>query len=133
MKMQINNYFTVPYVDGGRDISVGLDCWGLVRHVLHHEFNKPLLDAFGALTRHTKNHDAYEQSLPDFKECKARVGAVACCFKKVAGRWVFHHVGVCVGDCDVLHTASTHGVKKVPLRAFKRLAPVVKFFEFVGE
>jgi len=132
--MNIDHYFTVPYVDGGRDIAVGLDCWGLVRHVLHHEFNLPLLERFGCVDRHDSEadiHRCFDDSQASFKLCQPKAGALACCFLKCGDDLIFHHVGVCLNASDVLQTASSHGVKTTSVRAFKRLATVVKFYEFI--
>ncbi|MEY8251977.1 MAG: NlpC/P60 family protein [Colwellia sp.] len=129
--MNINQYFTVPYVDGGRDIAVGLDCWGLVRHVFHHEFNGPWLDVFSNSSRYTKNHQDFKKSVPSFKPCSAKAGALACCFINKNNNLIFNHVGICVAENTVLHTASGHGVKSCSVRAFNRLAVVVKYYEWI--
>lgn len=133
--MQINDYLTVPYVDGGRDISVGLDCWGLARHACHHVFNLPLFESFGCVNRHQGDamHEGYSESKNAFKECQPKAGSLACCFIRQGEYLIFHHVGVCVSATEVLHTGSGHGVKVVPVRAFKRLAMVIKFYEYTGE
>lgn len=132
--MNIDKYLTVPYVDGSRDIDVGLDCWGMARHVLHHEFGLPLLESFGGINRNVPvmMTKGFEQSLPDFQECLPKAGAVACCFYLGNDMDIFHHVGVCISDADVLHTSSNKGPYVSSIRAFKRLAYVVKFFEYVG-
>ena len=133
--MQIDDYFTVPYIDGGRDVAVGLDCWGLARHVLHEVFELPLFNGFGRVDRHQADaiHQGFNESESSFRLCQPKGGALACCFIRRGDDFIFHHVGVCISASVVLHTASTHGVKSVPVRAFKRLAPVVKFYEFVGK
>ena len=132
--MKINDYFTVPYVDGGRDVAVGLDCWGLVRHVAHNLYQLPLFEGFGCVTRKNGEamHAGYHKTKTGFQICKPKAGALACCFIKEKDNLIFHHVGICTSALDVLHTGSAHGVKKVPVRAFKRLACVVQFYEYVG-
>jgi cell wall-associated NlpC family hydrolase len=132
--MNIETYLTVPYVDGSRDIANGLDCWGMARHVLHYEFSLPLLESFGGVDRkmRTLMTDGFEKSAPDFKECLQKAGAVACCFYRGNNMDIFHHVGVCINDRDVLHTSSKKGPHVSSIRAFKRLSYVVKFYEYVG-
>lgn len=122
----------MPYLDGGRDFAVGLDCWGLVRHVSHHVFNSPLFEGFGCVDRYKSDamHQGYEDIKGGFKECKPKAGALACSFLKSGNNWIFHHAGICISPVEVMHTSSTHGVKVMPVRAFKRLALVVKFYEY---
>lgn len=133
--MNIEKYLDVPYVDGSRDIAVGLDCWGMARHVLHHEFGLPLFESFGGINRHVPvmMTKGFEQSSPDFKECEPKAGAVACCFYRGNDKEIFHHVGVCISSYNVLHTSSKKGPDVSSVRAFKRLAYIVKFFEYVGK
>ena len=132
--MNIEQYLTVPYIDGGRDIAVGLDCWGLVRHVLHAEFEKPLFEGFAGIDRHGigEMNKGYKASVSQFKQCEPKAGAVACCFYMGGdGLEIFHHVGVCINDHQVLHTSSKKGAGILKVRAFKRIAATVKFYEFV--
>jgi len=130
--MKLEQFLTVPYIDGGRDISVGLDCWGLVRHVLHDVFKAPLLECFAGIDRHTQSliTQGYEKSVVQFKRCQPKAGAVACCFHSTGA---MHHVGVCINDHQVLHTSSKKGVCILKLRVFKRLANRVEFFELINE
>ncbi|MEY8195483.1 MAG: hypothetical protein RPR28_11600 [Cycloclasticus sp.] len=132
--MNINQYLTAPYIDGGRDLPAGLDCWGLVRHVLHYEFNQPLFDEFGCIDRHQVGavHQGFDKTVPSFKPCIPKAGAVACCFLPSEAGDIFHHAGVCINDHQVLHTSNRHGVSVLAVRGFKRLARKVGFYEYVG-
>jgi len=128
--MNIENYLTVPYVDGGRDFDVGLDCWGLVRHVLHHVFDGPLMNAFGSVFpgENVRMTERFDDTSPQLKPCKPKAGALACCFYQADGRDIFHHVGICISEHQVLHTSSSRGPQIMPIRAFKRLAFKVEFY-----
>lgn len=48
--MQWNKYVGIPYLDKGRDPTIGLDCWGLSRYVYSEEFNIQLPDFSGEYT-----------------------------------------------------------------------------------
>lgn len=130
--IKTDKYLSVPYVDGGREIAVGVDCWGLVRHVLHYDFKLPLLEGFSGVCRALP--DDMQQGFSEYKalfeECEPKAGAVACLF---ASGGVFHHVGVCIDDRDVLQTNSGSGVRLVSIRAFRRMSYTARFYEFVGK
>lgn len=133
--MNLEKYLTVPYVDGGRDACMGLDCWGMVRHVLHVEFGAPLLQNFTGVTRSTPDlmTNGYTESVSDFLLCNPKEGAIACCFYSGSkGKQILHHVGLCINDHQVLHTSSKKGASIVSVRAFKRLAANVQFYEYIG-
>ncbi|WP_396586470.1 NlpC/P60 family protein [Bermanella sp. R86510] len=133
--MNFEKYLTVPYIDGGRDVSIGVDCWGMVRHVLHEVFDKPLLESFSGITRSSPSlmTAGYRESVSAFSLCKPKVGAVACCFYSDSeGKQILHHVGLCINDHQVLHTSSKKGADIASVRAFKRLAADVRFYEYIG-
>lgn len=131
--MNIDSYSSVPYLDFGRKIEEGLDCWGMARHVLHVEFKKPLLQDFASVSRHCSNEiqGCFDNSIGLFKECLPKEGALACCFLKSGDHEIFHHVGVCINEHEVFHTTSAHGPQVLSVRAFKRLSLVVRFYEYV--
>lgn len=43
-------YLGIPWRTSGRDVSSGLDCWGLLRYVYRHQFNIQLGDFPTSLT-----------------------------------------------------------------------------------
>lgn len=133
--MNLNKYHGTPYVDGGRVVSSGLDCWGLVRLILHEEYGAPLLNSFCEIlpAQHDNMTEQFTESICLFERCRPCAGAIACCFYKSAtGDDVFHHVGVVIDGGEVLHTCSERGVSVMPVRAFKRLSLKVEFFKYVG-
>lgn len=128
----INDYFTVPYVDGGRDMA-GLDCWGQVRLILHHVYNKPLFTSFGHVrAEHSANcSSAYSSLVGQFTQCEPKDGVVACGFD--GGSLV--HVAVCIvadGQLDIFHTCEKQGARFIKIEAFKRLFEEVKFYEYAS-
>ncbi len=128
----INDYLSVPYVDGGRDMA-GLDCWGQPRLVLHNVFGKPLFKSFGHVSPDDKAHltSSYAQIVDQFKPCAAKEQAIACGFR---GQNLIH-MGLCVvvdGQLQILHTSRKKGPSIVTIADFKRLFFKVKFYEYTG-
>ena len=123
-------YLTVPYVDGGRDVAKGLDCWGLVREVLHQHFDVPLLKAFGSIHADDKSNmtRAYQQVKNAFLPCSPVAGAVVAGFNGDS----LIHVGVVVeaNGLKVLHTSSRLGMCRCSVRHFNRLFSQVKYYAY---
>lgn len=140
--MNFKLYKSVPYVDGGRVVSAdpelnGLDCFGLVRHALHHQFGGPLLESFNGIFRtdHCEMTDKFNSVVENdcgagFELCAPQAGAIACCFRKTVKGYVFHHVGICIDESEVMHTCEGRGYSVVPVRAFKRLSTTVEFYKY---
>ena len=129
MSAWINDYLAVPYVDGGRDCR-GFDCWGLVRHALHHHFGVPWLTSFGHVSPDDKPGmtGGFSAVVPAFVPGACVPGAVACGFRGDC----LVHVGVVVdnGKLQVLHTGRGHGPALNTARAFRRLFERVEFYEY---
>ena len=146
--MNLAMYQSVPYKDGGRVVSAdpendkglnGLDCFGLVRHALHYQFNGPLLESFNGIFRadHYEMTDGFNSVVESngagsFEVCRPQAGAIACCFHKTANGDVFHHVGICTDESSVMHTSERHGYAVIPVRVFRRLSGKVEFYRFVN-
>lgn len=123
-------YLSAPYIDGGRTLAV-LDCWGLVRDVLHRRFNLPVLASFGNVHPDDKQEltASFNQVVIDFVPGMAQPGAVASGFR---GNNLIH-VGVCIGEASqlkILHTSRRHGAMLSSVREFKRLFPTVIFYVY---
>ena len=113
-------------------MSAGLDCWGLVRIVLRDEFNGPELELFSGVVKEdgADMDSGYQALLTDFVECRPVEGALACCFQVVEGREVFHHVGICVSDSEIMHTTEARGVHSLPIRVFRRVSAKVRYYRY---
>lgn len=125
-----DSYLTIPYVDGGRDASIGLDCWGLVRDVLYQHFDVPLLKSFGNIHADDKPNmtRAYQQIKNTFLLSVPVAGAIVAGFSKKN----LLHVGVIVeaNGLKVLHTSSKHGMCRCSIRHFERLFLQVKYYVY---
>ena len=117
--MNVEKYLTVPYIDGSRDIAVGLDCWGMARHVLHHEFGLPMFESFGGINRSqpVMMTSGFDESVSDFEECEAPSGGggVAVFFAVMIVMF-FIMWGVCISGHQVLHASSKKGPHVSPVR-----------------
>ncbi|MCL1123608.1 C40 family peptidase [Shewanella surugensis] len=125
----INSYMTCPYVDGGRDLN-GLDCWGLVRDVLHKQFAVPPIASFGTVSPDDKTAmtQGFAHVVKTFNPSPPLAGCVAAGF--FGGNLI--HVGICV-DCSgfkVLHTSRKHGPSLDTLAYFQRLFPKVIYYRY---
>lgn len=118
-----HKYAHIPYLDGGRDPVRGLDCWGLVRTVLMHEFSVPELPEWGAIFDgdHAEFNAAYCTMRSRFRRVvSAKPGDVVCVFNP-AGQCA--HVGIIIpGDTGptVLDTTQKNGVQTCPLNDYAR-------------
>jgi len=126
----IDDYLSVPYVDCGRDLK-GLDCWGLVRHVLHHQFNLPLFESFGHVQPDNKRDltQAFKHQVKSFSLSRPKPGAVAAGFR---GKLLLH-IGVCIevnGQTQVLEISKKHGVSINQVRDFKRHYSKAEFYSY---
>ncbi|PSW53062.1 NlpC/P60 family protein [Photobacterium leiognathi] len=129
--MIINDFLTVPYVDGGRTLS-GLDCWGQVRLARAKLFGKDLARSYGHVLCANKGGmtAAFSEMMPYFREVEPQAGAIACCFRHNT----LIHVGLVVEEqgLKVLHTNAKRGGHLLSLSAFERLALSVKYFDDQG-
>ena len=125
-----NQYLSVPYLDGGRDFS-GMDCWGLVRHVLHYQYGWPLLKSFGHVCADDKAHltESYHTQVGLFSRCQPKTQAVAAGFRGL----LLIHIGICIeidGKCLVLETSKKRGVTLTDLSQFNRMYSRTEFYHY---
>jgi hypothetical protein len=126
--MDLNEIMSVPYRDHGRNLD-GLDCWGLVRWVHHHHFNRPLMPSFSDIEPDDKAGmtQGYAALVGGFECNKAVPGALACHF--VEGTLV--HIGIVIEECGlkVLHTGRGWGKPTLnSLRSFERMCATTRYY-----
>jgi len=128
----IAGYLPVNYLDGGRDFN-GMDCWGLVRHVLHYQFNLPLFESYGHVNPDDKRSltEAFTAEVKSFIPSSSKASAVAAGFR---GQLLLH-IGVCVevnSQLYVLETSRKNAVALTKLRDFKRQYSRIEFYSYVS-
>lgn len=120
---ELARYLSVPYVDHGRGAD-GMDCWGLVREVLHKVYGGPLLPAHDDVAPDDKprlTQRAELQVEASFHEVdRPQAGDLAVCRSGSA----VVHIGIAVTAdrrLQVLHTARKHGAVLTRIAVFERL------------
>lgn len=120
--MDLKPYLDSVYVDGGRGRGQ-YDCWGLVRDVLHNEFNCPLYKSFGHVEPDDKTllTESAQAIMSQFSFSKfPESGTLACGY--IGKRMV--HIGVCVIADDRLKVLHAHrkGIRLNTVREFGKVA-----------
>lgn len=131
--MIARKYAAIPYLDGGRSAvpvcsgsgfeSTGLDCWGLVRLVLMHEYGVPDLPEWGRIfDKQPDRFDAAFQKMRGAFYCvdQPESADVVCVFN---AEGLCAHVGIIIpGDTGptVLDTTPKNGVQTCDLRNYAR-------------
>ena len=113
--IETQNYVGIPYLDRGRDALDGLDCYGLVRHVLAAEYGHDVpsyIGTYDSAEDSTSSHRAIRRALGDARWQRvraddAREGDVALLWLTDPGRP--SHVGTRVGPDALLHTRCATG------------------------
>ena len=108
--IETQHYVGIPYCDRGRDALDGLDCYGLVRHVLEREYGHDVPSYIGdydSAEDSTSTHRAIRRALGDGRWQKvraddAREGDVALLWLSDPRRP--SHIGIRVGPDTLLHT-----------------------------
>lgn len=128
--IDLNGVIGIPYLFGGRNVSTGVDCWGLTAHVLR-LFGTPvprdwepssIVEACRIMTREADSGTGWE-------EVTFEPGAVAAMFR----RRIVEHVGVCLAS-GILHTTpETGAVIQTPRRLLRVCGfDRVRYYRWVG-
>lgn len=100
----MNKYFSVPYVEGGRDLN-GLDCWGLALAIRSDLGLPPLADDPLAIKGNGQAiARQFQEVAAGLERDSIKPGALAAVFKGP----LFVHVGVVVEADDRLWVAETN-------------------------
>lgn len=125
-----NALIGTPFVFGGRDPMVGLDCWGLVAHVLR-ESGLPMPPGDWEPETLVEGHRLLTEQARsgDWVGADGSVGDVVAMFRGD----VVVHVGICEPG-GVLHTARGLGVVIQTRRALQKSFgySAVKFYRWAG-
>lgn len=99
-------YIGRPWVNGGRDIKTGVDCWGLLRHVYCQHYGIDLPEHVGIDASDNRAVSRLIDQREQWLEIKTPVEGCAVGLSK---NKLLHHVGVYV--CGrVLHAMDGQGV-----------------------
>lgn len=99
-------YIGKPWVNGGRDIRIGVDCWGLLCHVYRQHYNIILPEFLGV---DAKNNIAVAKLIDQREYWTELKTPIEGCAVALSKNKALHHVGVYV--CGrVLHAMENQGV-----------------------
>jgi cell wall-associated NlpC family hydrolase len=102
-----------PFVDGGRDISVGLDCWGLVKYIAHSAFEMEIPDFhIGAMDKHKIYFQFLEKTKKEFTPIylhEIKPGDFVGMNMIVEMPNLVHHFGIFVEPKRFIHTLEKQG------------------------
>ena len=105
----VRNYIGIPYLKNGRDRYKGLDCWGLVRCVLHEQFNLtlPSYEVIYDEEKHFSDLPALININRDLiKNIPVEVPETGD-IVLIRTRGLLSHIGIYVGEDFVLHIERT--------------------------
>lgn len=100
----VRSVLGVPWLARGRDPATGWDCWGLCQHMGKALFGLEFPD-FGSLYNPDQARSGpavsgvIDGQIGGFERCEPRAGAVA--LLRIIG--LPCHVGLCIGDGQMLH------------------------------
>lgn len=115
MVIHINDLIGVPFRDGGRNISTGLDCWGLVMEVYARlgikvpDYGKTIPSAYSSLEIGKKAKDAGATGEWEKVDCPA-FGDLVAMHTDMSVPGIVNHFGVYINDGRFLHTVKNRNV-----------------------
>lgn len=107
MKPTFTDLIGLPFVDGGRDPAVGLDCWGLSTEVFR-RYGIELPDYKISCEDASQINSEMDKQRPFWRRCEGQIPVPALVVIRFA---VFcDHTGVYVGQGRFIHTRKEVGV-----------------------
>lgn len=97
----------VPFVDGGRDVKTGLDCWGLCLEAFRRQ-GVAVKDYHIAAIDAAKIAEEMKEEEPSWIKLDAPAVGCLVLIRLTAGLWA-NHVGIYVGGGKFLHEYSPTG------------------------
>jgi cell wall-associated NlpC family hydrolase len=107
MNKQLNDLIGLPFIDGGRDPAVGLDCWGLSTEVFR-RYGINLPDYKISCEDASRIHSEVEEQREGWRRCEHEIPVPAL----VVIRFTVYcdHTGVYIGQGRFIHTRKGLGV-----------------------
>jgi cell wall-associated NlpC family hydrolase len=107
MNTQLNDLIGLPFIDGGRDPAVGLDCWGLSTEVFR-RYGINLPDYKISCEDASRIHSEVAEQRAGWRRCEQEIPVPAL----VVIRFTVYcdHTGVYIGQGRFIHTRKGLGV-----------------------
>ncbi|HWR06300.1 C40 family peptidase [Sporomusa sp.] len=107
MNKELNDLIGLPFIDGGRDPAVGLDCWGLSTEVFR-RYGIELPDYKISCEDASRIHSEVEEQRAGWRRCEQEIPVPAL----VVIRFTVYcdHTGVYIGQGRFIHTRKGLGV-----------------------
>ena len=121
------DYIGIKWVNGGRDIKTGVDCWGLLHHIYKHHYHieLPLFNGIDA-TDNLNIAKMINNNKQEWLECNRAVEGCAVAMSK---NKILHHVGIFVCGM-VIHALGNDKVIAQSLSALKASGwSTIRFFK----
>ena len=107
MNTQLNDLIGLPFIDGGRDPAIGLDCWGLSTEVFR-RYGIELPDYKISCEDASRIHSEVQEQQSGWRRCEQETPVPAL----VVIRFTVYcdHTGVYIGQGRFIHTRKGIGV-----------------------
>lgn len=107
MNIKLDDLIGLPFIDGGRDPAVGLDCWGLSTEVFR-RYGISLPDYKISCEDASRIHSQVNEQRPFWQRCEGEIPVPALVVVRFT---VFcDHTGVYIGQGRFIHTRKEIGV-----------------------
>ena len=134
MALDCDKYIGTPFLDGGRDISHGLDCWGLIKSFYKDTFDIDLpeyhvsaFDIDEVVGNMDRDKEIYWERLDNREE-----GCVVAMAIHPRYPDMINHVGVMIGTSSFLHTQKVTGAIISPLNSIAYSQRIRGYYKWVG-
>lgn len=107
MNVTLNDLIGLPFVDGGRDPAVGLDCWGLSTEVFR-RYGIALPDYKISCEDASRISEEINEQRPLWRRCEGQIPVPALVVIRFAA--YCDHTGVHIGQGRFIHTRKGIGV-----------------------
>ena len=134
--IMFNDLIGAPFVNKGRDINTGFDCYGLVKEVFkRYGHNIPEYDDYAHYNDMCRINELISGNARHYPWKEIKEPKVPCLIAIRFGspEGIVNHTAVYIGDGQFIHTRERIGVNidRIDSPAWNRV--IVGFYEYVGD
>ena len=129
-KFEVDKYVGIPYCKDGRSIETGFDCWGLILHLVKLLHNKELPDPDYNISNSTEaklifdDYRVNNYNISDYVDEitleQIQLGDLVVMKDFMTSKELSWHIGMYIGNKDVVHCTHNNGVVINKLSSLKR-------------